>query len=470
MHKLILEAIQSGIKDFKTKSTLAVDIIYQAIKDETPSKYGLPSSTQTKIDQKLVETIGTPSLVNLLISSKVTNTLDCQDKVAAITTFFNATMSRGFSSSPMEWVEYLNGSNLTGYPVALDDKQAITILKTGNDRVARSQPYRISNALNLDTNPEIFVLTRDTPLNNSEKAKINYAFRTNVDNKIPITLNGVAYTLSENNYFELEDNGYLATFKKIIETYTDTKVVAFDYKDLLPHINTPMKTRVTTNQTRKVRTEDAIVVSSENVFLNYSESNNTAITVKALYKDRVYAGLDVVFYVKQRNANYFSTVNDARAYCKKTPTVIIEITQKEFETKRCTKFIEDNKVKVFKYNSNNHDLASYFLKNDYAKVRELVLLDNLVRHVNVEVVPTKYSYLYKKYEMSIVISRLFCMSRDIDIGLHNLFVNDSKEHHIFKAALNGYNNNLSLSTKLAPASTKKVIKTLLSHIETLPKK
>jgi hypothetical protein len=72
--------------------------------------------------------------------------------------------------------------------------------------------------------------------------------------------------------------------------------------------------------------------------------------------------------------------------------------------------------------------------------------------------------------MSIVISRLPCMSRDIDIGLHNLFVNDSKEHHIFKAALNGYNNNLSLSTKLAPASTKKVIKTLLSHIETLPKK
>jgi hypothetical protein len=47
------------------------------------------------------------------------------------------------------------------------------------------------------------------------------------------------------------------------------------------------------------------------------------------------------------------------------------------------------------------------------------------------------------------------MSRDIDIGLHNLFVNDSKEHHIFKAALNGYNNNLSLSTKLAPASTKR---------------
>jgi hypothetical protein len=395
MHKLILEAIQSGIKDFKTQSIAAVDIIYQAIKDETPSKYGLPSNTQTKIYQKLIDTIGTPSLVSLMISNKVTKTLDPQDKVIAITDFFGVTRSRGFSSPLREWVEYLNGSNLTGYSVALDDRQAITTLKTGNYRVARGKPYRITNALNLDTNPEIFVLTRDTSLNNSEKAKINYAFRTNVDNKIPITLNGVAYTLSENNYFELEDNGYLATFKKIIETYTDTKVVAFDYKDLLPHINTPMKTKVATNQTRKVRTEDAIVVSSENVFLNYSESNNTAITVKALYKDRVYAGLDIVFYVKQRHTNYSSTVNGARVYCKKTPTVIIEITQKEFETKRCTKFIEDNKVKVFKYDSNNHDVASYFLKNDYAKIRELVLLDNLVHHVNVEVVPIKYSYLYK---------------------------------------------------------------------------
>jgi hypothetical protein len=88
MHKLILEAIQSGIKDFKTQSIAAVDIIYQAIKDETPSKYGLPSNTQTKIYQKLIDTIGTPSLVSLMISNKVTKTLDPQDKVIAITDFF----------------------------------------------------------------------------------------------------------------------------------------------------------------------------------------------------------------------------------------------------------------------------------------------------------------------------------------------------------------------------------------------
>lgn len=456
LKKEIDNIIKVGLKEFNAYVVKAIKIIHSHIKDLTLDKYGLSRRQQEAILDDLVTQVGSEDLLEKLLSNQAVKTNVNLPEYVKVLKVLEPVLDDSYDSSTTSLYNYIQGASYLGYKTITNDSLQLATLSETATSIRRNTPYSAQTTLKdlVGTQSPTFVLTDAYNLTNTQKAKLNSAFRIG---SLSYTYNGVCTAIGTHNYLELKNAATEKAFKHLVKNYwqPDIEPVYLTYADLEPQLKAAKKASGPRAQ-QKPRNETVVAKH----LYTYNPTTTLCasdITVQDLYIDNKFKDHLIVFV----HEDYYGLQNYLRKFLQlnhNKPVLFILVSTREQATKRYEKFLENN-VNAFQGHKITSLLISLLGSKDTLSLAKLIRLTNFTGTLLKDYIEPELAKLIKKYDLDAINVR----------NLPDLHSNSSnevptlvgEEEEAFHYILLDYSKFMEDICKLNPTVAKSAIKKFL---------